>query len=127
MKPIRDQHPPFGADWHRPLVVSQDRPDDQDHTDVLVAPPQLAKPPMYSVILFNDDYTPMEFVILVLQQFFGLDVDRATDIMLTVHYTGRGTAGVYPRDVAETKAQQVNRYARSCSHPLLCQIEAMPE
>lgn len=99
----------------------------QDHLDVATAPPQVKKPPFYAVVLFNDDYTPMEFVIEILQLYFALDLDRATEVMLTVHYRGKGVAGIYPRDIAETKAQQVNNYARSQGHPLLCQIEPQPE
>lgn len=99
----------------------------QDNLDVMTAPPQLKKPPFYAVVLFNDDYTPMEFVIEILQLYFALDLDRATEVMLTVHYRGKGVAGIYPRDIAETKAQQVNNYARSQGHPLLCQIEPQPE
>lgn len=106
---------------------SQDGSDSQDNLDVLTAPPQLKKPPFYAVLLFNDDYTPMEFVIEILQLYFALDLDRATEVMLTVHYRGKGVAGMYPRDIAETKAQQVNNYARSQGHPLLCQIEPQPE
>jgi ATP-dependent Clp protease adaptor protein ClpS len=98
-----------------------------DHLDVATAPPQVKKPPFYAVVLFNDDYTPMEFVIEILQVYFTLDLDRATEVMLTVHYRGKGVAGIYPRDIAETKAQQVNNYARSQGHPLLCQIEPQPE
>ena len=101
--------------------------DSQGHLDVMLAPPALKKPPFYAVVLFNDDYTPMEFVIEVLQVNFALDLDRATEVMLTVHYRGKGVAGSYPRDIAETKAQQVNNYARAQGHPLLCQIEPQPE
>ncbi|HEY4713515.1 MAG TPA: ATP-dependent Clp protease adapter ClpS [Aquirhabdus sp.] len=96
---------------------------EQHESDVATATPELARPPFYVVVLFNDDYTPMEFVILVLQQYFGLDLDRATEVMLSVHYEGKGVAGMYPRDIAETKAQLVNRHARAEGHPLLCQIE----
>jgi ATP-dependent Clp protease adaptor protein ClpS len=98
-----------------------------EEVDVMTAPPQLKKPPFYAVVLFNDDYTPMEFVIEILQQYFALDLDRATEVMLTVHYRGKGVAGVYPRDIAETKAQQVNTLARSRGHPLLWQIEPQSE
>ncbi|MBC7750853.1 MAG: ATP-dependent Clp protease adapter ClpS [Candidatus Saccharibacteria bacterium] len=97
--------------------------EERHESDVATATPELARPPLYVVVLFNDDYTPMEFVILVLQQYFGLDLDRATEVMLSVHYEGKGVAGVYPRDIAETKAQLVNRHARAEGHPLLCQIE----
>ena len=121
-------------DWHHPCTLTVRNVDvamsghDHDHqeqheTDVATATPELARPPFYVVVLFNDDYTPMEFVILVLQQYFGLDLDRATEVMLSVHYEGKGVAGMYPRDIAETKAQQVNRHARAEGHPLLCQIE----
>jgi len=115
-------------DWHYPRMTASDQNTDHqaDH-DVLTAPPVLERPPLYTVVLFNDDYTPMEFVIEVLQQYFALDLDRATEVMLTVHYRGKGVAGVYPRDIAETKAQQVNHYARSQGHPLLCQIEPQPQ
>ncbi len=93
--------------------------------DVLVevAPPILQRPPMYAVVLLNDDYTPMDFVIEILQQYFAMNLDQATQVMLTVHYEGKGEAGVYPKDIAETKASQVNHYARSQEHPLLCRIE----
>ncbi len=106
---------------------NEDEAHPEDEADVLTAPPELKKPLFYAVVLFNDDYTPMEFVIEVLQQYFALDLDRATEVMLTVHYRGKGVAGIYPRDIAETKAQQVNNYARSQGHPLLCQIEPQPE
>jgi ATP-dependent Clp protease adaptor protein ClpS len=65
----------------------------------------------------------MDFVIEVLQSYFGMNLDQASQVMLTVHYEGKGTAGIYPRDIAETKANQVNNFARSQGHPLLCQIE----
>jgi ATP-dependent Clp protease adaptor protein ClpS len=95
----------------------------QHDTDVMLAPPELKQPPLYAVVVLNDDYTPMDFVIEILQEYFSLDLDRATQVMLTVHHTGKGIAGIYPRDIAETKASQVNNYARSQGHPLLCQIE----
>ena len=77
-------------------------------------------PPMYKVLLLNDDYTPMEFVVLVLQKFFGMTRERATQVMLKVHREGMGVCGVYPRDVASTKVQQVAGYARKHQHPLQC-------
>ena len=85
---------------------------------------ELKQPPMYRVVLVNDDYTPMEFVVHVLEAFFHLDRERATQIMLAVHTAGRGVCGVYPRDVAETKAAGVNTYAKRQQHPLLCEVEA---
>lgn len=86
--------------------------------------PKLKRPPLYKVIMLNDDYTPMEFVVETLENFFGMDREKATRVMLVVHTEGRATCGVYSRDVAETKAAQVNQYARDNEHPLLCEIEA---
>ncbi|MDR0235887.1 ATP-dependent Clp protease adapter ClpS [Acinetobacter sp.] len=113
------------VDWHINIRVSNTEDPHHEQGDVAVqtAPPEVKRPPMYAVILLNDDYTPMDFVIEILQQYFALNLDQATQVMLTVHYEGKGEAGVYPRDIAETKANQVNNYARSQGHPLLCQIE----
>lgn len=84
---------------------------------------KLQPPRKYKVILNNDDYTPMDFVIEVLTTFFNMDSDRATDVMLQVHQNGRAICGVYTADVANTKVEQVNRYARDNEHPLLCSCE----
>ena len=81
------------------------------------------KPPLFKVMLLNDDYTPMEFVVVVLQKFFALDREQATRIMLQVHNEGRGTCGVYPRDIAATKVEQVTAFARQHQHPLACVME----
>lgn len=81
-------------------------------------------PRMYKVLLHNDDYTPMEFVVEVLEMFFRMNREQATHVMLTVHTQGKGVCGIYTRDIAETKAAQVNQYARENQHPLLCEIEA---
>jgi len=80
-------------------------------------------PPMYKVLLLNDDYTPMEFVVLVLQKFFSMTRERATQVMLKVHREGMGVCGVYPHDVASTKVQQVTAYAHKHQHPLQCVME----
>lgn len=85
--------------------------------------PVIAKPPMYQVVLLNDDYTPMEFVVEVLQQFFIMTSGQATQVMLHVHTKGKGMCGLFTREVAETKVTQVNEYARSHQHPLLCVME----
>jgi ATP-dependent Clp protease adaptor protein ClpS len=85
--------------------------------------PEVARPPLYQVVLLNDDYTPMEFVVGVLQTFFGMDHERATQVMLHVHTRGRGVCGVFTREVAETKVTQVNEFSRSHQHPLLCVME----
>lgn len=87
--------------------------------------PKLKKPPLYKVVMLNDDYTPMEFVVETLERFFSMDRERATRIMLVVHTEGKATCGVYSKDVAETKAAQVNQYARDNEHPLLCEIETV--
>jgi ATP-dependent Clp protease adaptor protein ClpS len=84
---------------------------------------KLAPPPMYKVLLLNDDFTPMEFVILVLQKFFAMNTEQATRIMLKVHTEGRGMCGVYARDVAATKVAQVAAFARDNQHPLACVME----
>jgi len=82
------------------------------------------KPPkMYKVVLLNDDYTPMDFVITILQRFFSLDTEQATRIMLKVHTEGRAVCGIYSRDVAATKVEQVIAFARQHQHPLACIME----
>jgi ATP-dependent Clp protease adaptor protein ClpS len=85
--------------------------------------PRLAQPPLYKVVLINDDYTPMDFVVDVLRSFFNMNVEKATQIMLKVHTEGKGVCGVYSKDVAESKASQVNDYSRECEQPLLCSVE----
>ena len=87
------------------------------------AQPELKKPPLYQVVLLNDDYTPMEFVIDVLERIFTLDRIRATRIMLEVHTRGKGVCGVFTFEIAETKVAQVMTYARQNQHPLLCTME----
>lgn len=81
------------------------------------------KPPLYKVLLLNDDFTPMDFVIVVLQKYFGMDRERATRIMLQVHQEGMGMCGVFTKDVASTKVEQVISYARQHQHPLACVME----
>ena len=95
----------------------------QDGVAVEEVKPKLKQPPLYKVIILNDDFTPMDFVVEVLQKFFGMDREKATQIMLHVHTRGMGVCGVYTRDVAETKVHQVNDYARENQHPLLCTME----
>ncbi|MCE8019542.1 ATP-dependent Clp protease adapter ClpS [Halomonas sp. MCCC 1A11036] len=102
------------------------RPEEEGDDDLAVqaSDPEVARPPMYKVILHNDDYTPMEFVVEVLQSFFHMDSETAVQVMLTVHTRGKATCGIFTRDIAETKSHQVNQYARECQHPLLSDIEA---
>ena len=85
--------------------------------------PQLARPSMYQVILLNDDYTPMDFVIEILKRFFAMQEDKAAEIMWQIHSKGRGICGVYSRDIAETKVKQTNEFAQNHEHPLLCVME----
>ncbi|MCU8029336.1 ATP-dependent Clp protease adapter ClpS [Shewanella sp. SM73] len=84
---------------------------------------ELMPPSMYKVVLNNDDYTPMDFVIEVLQVFFRKNEQEATDIMLTIHHQGKGICGIFPFGIAETKVIQVNQFARQNQHPLLCSLE----
>lgn len=87
------------------------------------AKPRLKRPPLYKVVLLNDDYTPMEFVVEILQTFFRMNRTQATQIMLHVHTRGKGVCGVFTYEIAETKAAQVNDYSRKHQHPLLCTLE----
>lgn len=110
------------------LKLSGDHADDHEqHSEGNVAEaevtPKLKKPSMYKVLLLNDDYTPMEFVVHILEGLFSMSREKATQVMLAVHTTGQGVAGIYPMDVAETKSEQVNEYARENEHPLMSTIE----
>jgi ATP-dependent Clp protease adaptor protein ClpS len=93
--------------------------------EVETVQPQLKEPLMYQVTMFNDDFTPMEFVVTVLEIFFCMDRSRATNVMYEVHTTGKAICGVFTRDIAETKVEQIVEYARRHEHPLLCKIEAV--
>lgn len=98
-------------------------PDQDDGLAIETAKPELKPPPLYKVILLNDDYTPMEFVVHVLEQIFGMNREKATQVMLAIHTTGSAVCGIYPRDIAETKSEQVNQYAQENNHPLMSQVE----
>ncbi|MCP5151302.1 MAG: ATP-dependent Clp protease adapter ClpS [Ectothiorhodospiraceae bacterium] len=87
------------------------------------AKPKLKRPPLYNVVLLNDDYTPMEFVVHVLEYFFNMDREKAVRVMLAVHTQGKGVCGCFSREIAETKVAQVNDYSRQNNHPLLCTME----
>ena len=113
-----------------PQEDEEDQEGQEDEgTSVAVATvkPKLKKPPLYRVIIFNDDYTPMEFVVYILQTFFGIDRDKATQIMLSIHTQGKGVCGIFTKEVAETKAAQVNNFARTNEHPLISEIEPVDE
>ena len=102
-----------------------DRPE-QDHDHGLAVEesrPRLKRPHLYNVVLLNDDFTPMEFVVHVLEHFFALDRENAVRVMLLVHTRGKGVCGCFSREIAETKVDQVNDYSRDNDHPLLCTME----
>ena len=98
--------------------------DDEGDVAVETAKPKVAEPPKYACILHNDDYTTMEFVVEVLQKYFHKTAEEAVQIMLRVHHAGTGVAGVYALDIAETKAAQVEEFARSRGFPLKCTVES---
>ncbi|MCP3852970.1 MAG: ATP-dependent Clp protease adapter ClpS [Gammaproteobacteria bacterium] len=105
---------------------SDDEINDDDSaggTAVETAKPKLKKPRMYRVIINNDDYTPMEFVVHVLENFFTMDRAKATRVMMDVHNSGKGVCGLFTRDTAETKTLQVNDYSKKHNHPLMCSME----
>ncbi len=107
---MSDQDPRIGHDPDSGLAIEEARP-------------RLKKPPLYRVVLLNDDYTPMEFVVEVLQRVFSMDRTNATRIMLEVHTKGKGVCGVYTYEIAETKVAQVTGLAEQHQHPLLCTME----
>lgn len=109
------------------IQLSLEQNDNDGDLAVTPAKPALKQPPLYQVLLLNDDYTPMEFVVEVLEMFFYMNREKATQIMLTVHTEGKAVCGTYPRDIAETKMIQVNDFSQQNQHPLLCQIVAVDE
>ena len=108
---------------HRLGSQGEEEEDYESGTTATLDKPKLKKPPLYKVVLINDDYTPMEFVVEVLRSFFGMNAETATQVMLKVHTEGKGVCGVFSKDVAESKATQVNDYSRECEQPLLCSVE----
>ena len=124
---------PAGSLWIPAKKVSDKRTMSDKRTDneqmdsfdlaVEEARPKLKEPPLYRVVLINDDYTPMEFVVDILESIFGMERTRATQVMLEVHTKGKGVCGVFSFEIAETKVAQVNEYSRQNKHPLLCAME----
>jgi ATP-dependent Clp protease adaptor protein ClpS len=107
-----------------PVITSTDRTDRDGQSGLLTKTrPKTQRPPLYKVILLNDDYTPMEFVVHVLERFFGMNHAQAFDLMLTVHKKGLAVVGVFSFEVAETKVAQVMDFARRHQHPLQCTME----
>jgi len=107
-------------------MAKSNRPEEHEgQTGLIVeeAAPETKQPPLYSVVLLNDDYTPMEFVVDVLERFFRMDRETATRVMLEVHMKGKGICGVFTFEIAETKVAQVMTYSRDNQHPLMCTLE----
>lgn len=102
---------------------SSDSANDQHELVVEEAAPKLKRPPLYRVVLLNDDFTPMEFVVEVLESIFGMQRTQATRVMLEVHTKGKGVCGVFSYEIAETKVAQVSGFAQQQQHPLLCTME----
>ena len=116
---------PEGQPPSPPQPPAGPRPDDGQGSVVAERQAQKTEPPrMYQVVMLNDDYTPMEFVVMVLQEYFKRDLETATQIMLKIHHEGRGVCGVYSKDVAATKVELVLAAARRGGHPLQCILEA---
>src|SRR5258706_8682733 len=118
-----DKAPGVAHISHRPLPASSMADKPSGSTVLKPSETQVKPPPMFQVVMYNDDYTPMEFVVEVIQLFFALPRERATQIMLKVHTEGRGVCGIYPKDVASTKVEQVTAYSRQHQHPLQCAME----
>jgi len=110
---------------YNPSAMSEQIPDEGQDSGISVqeSEPKLRRPPLFKVLLLNDDYTPMEFVVQVLETFFAMSKEKAVQIMLHVHTRGAGVCGVFTREIAETKVTQVNDYSRSHQHPLMCTME----
>tara|TARA_B100000780_G_scaffold177889_1_gene124709 strand:+ start:320 stop:658 length:339 start_codon:yes stop_codon:yes gene_type:complete len=108
------------ANW----ILATDTPESESNVGVaLDTRPKTKRPPLYKVMILNDDYTPMEFVIMVLERFFGLTHQESFELMLTVHKKGLAVVGVYSREIAETKVSQVSEMAQRHEHPLQCTME----
>ncbi len=113
------------SEWHPGGDGPDNDPSDDQGAGLLLqeSKPKLKQPPRYKVLLLNDDFTPMEFVVHVLEAFFGMSREKATQVMLHVHTRGVGVCGIYTRDIAETKVSRVNEHARQNQHPLMCTME----
>lgn len=109
----------------QPPKTSDQQHDNANDECIALAPEKrrIKPPPLYKVLLLNDDFTPMDFVVVVLQKFFAMTREQATMVMFQVHREGKGICGTYPRDVAATKVEQVSAFARRHQHPLACVME----
>jgi ATP-dependent Clp protease adaptor protein ClpS len=117
--------PGSGGKIYNPAMPPNSRPERDGEYGLAVetSRPETARPPLFQVVLLNDDFTPMDFVVDVLQVFFAMNREKATQVMLHVHTRGKGVCGVFTRDVAESKVTQVNEFSRAHQHPLLCSME----
>ena len=115
--------PPFGGPDDTPGKGDDDGEGEGEVGAATKTRTKPKKPSQFKVLLLNDDYTPMEFVVLVLKRFFAMDMEQATQVMLHVHQKGVGVCGIFPFDVAETKVNQVMDFARQNQHPLQCLLE----
>ena len=122
--PLKTSHYPNPCGCNRITVMSKEL-ESQGGLGTLLEEvrPEVKKPPMYKVVLLNDDFTPMDFVVEILQSFFAMSHDRATQVMLQVHTRGKGVCGVFTFEIAETKVVLVNEYARQNEQPLKCSLE----
>ena len=120
---------PEDQDFKYTEAKREDKQDNLGNTATIAVldKPKTKKPPLYRVIVLNDDYTPMEFVVYVLQAFFGFDRDKAQQIMLAIPTHGKGVCGIFTKEVAETKSAQVNNFAKDNEHPLVSDIEQVEE
>lgn len=112
------------------LILNQGPESDPSREDglmVLPEKPALKRPSQFQVVMLNDDYTPMDFVVEILERFFGMNEEQATQIMLVVHTQGKAVCGVYSKDIAETKVALVNQYSAECDHPLLCELQKVDD
>ena len=120
---------PDDQDFKNIEANREDKQDNSGNTETIAVldKPKTKKPPLYRVIVLNDDYTPMEFVVYVLQAFFSFDREKAQQIMLAIHTHGKGVCGIFTKEVAETKSAQVNNFAKDNEHPLVSDIEQVEE
>ena len=112
------------------IILSKDNennPSSDLGTVVLEKDPQVKEPPSYQVVLINDDFTPMEFVVYIIQSIFGYEHERSTQIMLSVHTKGKGVCGIFPKEIAEMKSHEINEMAKAHEHPLISEIEPLTD
>lgn len=113
------------------LMTSESQNDSDNLGDigtlVMEDKPDLKEPPMYQVVLLNDDFTPMEFVVYIIQSIFGYEHERSTQIMLAVHTKGKGVCGIFPKEIAEMKSHEINEMAKAHEHPLISEIEPLTD